>query len=118
VAYSEDRYLCIAFLKQNGLNFNLFDVCHFSKIVNVVVGACLVESAEHFKADWVIMVAMNREYGQPDAKRWIQKISRLKALPLYFELVLFLFDHFRWLSIHVHAAVCAARLENVTIEDL
>jgi hypothetical protein len=86
---SKERYFMFSFFKQQRFYFNLFDVCYFSEIVDVMVFICHVKSAQHFKANRVIMVAMDRKNWQFYFQTGVQEICIFKHLK--FERMLFLF---------------------------
>lgn len=56
---AKDCYFCIALFEQNWNNLDLFNICDFAKIIDVMVAAHLVKCAQHFKTYWVVMISMD-----------------------------------------------------------
>ena len=122
---SVQSYFGIALLKEDGLDLDLLDVGDLSKIVDIVVGARLVQSAEHVQPNWVIMITMDREYWQTDAQGRIQVIRFFELMS--FECMLFLLL-FLWVARHfifgrlpricILCTVLVLRVEDMSIEYL
>lgn len=74
-------------LEQHWHYVDLLHVLHFSKVVEVVVDASLVETGEHVEASGVVMIPVDAEDRQSHAQRTVRIVrlrilKRLKFLPL------------------------------------
>ena len=59
---------CLATFEKYGDNFYLFYVLNFAKVIEVVINACLIQTGQHIKASWVIMIPMNAVYWKFDTQ--------------------------------------------------
>ena len=108
--------LGLVLFEQYGRNFDLFNVGHFSEVVHVVVGACLVQTAHQLKAHWVVVVAVDRKNRQPDAQRRVQEVCIFEVFEFKFVFFGLGLDFLGFAVLH--RAVFVLGEEHISVEDV